>query len=140
MSIEGLPHLLAIADLNAGQISGILEVARKFSKIPPSQSLSILNGTTVVNLFMESSTRTRISFEMAIRRLGGSVLNFTGTSSSLDKGETLLDTAKNILAMQPHCLVVRHSASGAPVFLSRTVKVPILNAGDGFHEHPTQAL
>ena len=141
MNAAGLPNLLSISDLSTDQIWQVLAVARVFSQLDGKKpSLSILNGVTVVNLFMEPSTRTRTSFEMAARRLGGSVLNFTGASSSLYKGETLLDTAKTILAMRPDCLVVRHSASGAPLYLSRTLKVPILNAGDGFHQHPTQAL
>jgi aspartate carbamoyltransferase catalytic subunit len=130
--------LLAISDLTSDQIHRILSIARVFSKDqkPPT----LLSGKTVVNLFMEASTRTRISFEVATRKLGGAVLNFSPGSSSVEKGETLLDTARNILAMKPDCLVVRHSASGAPDFLSKALNVPIVNAGDGFHEHPTQAL
>ena len=136
----GLPNLLSISDLTTEQIWQILAVAQVFSKHPPSKTLSILSGITVVNLFMESSTRTRTSFEVAARRLGGSVLNFASAASSVDKGETLLDTARNIFAMRPDCLVVRHAASGAPIFLSKALKVPILNAGDGLHQHPTQGL
>lgn len=139
----GLPNLLAIADLSSEQIEQTLKISKIFSQISQAtdtQPLSILKGLTVVNLFMEASTRTRVSFEMAARRLGGAVLNFTSSSSSIEKGETLFDTARNILAMRPDCLVVRHSASGAPQSLARALPIPILNAGDGFHQHPTQAL
>src|SRR6185436_1588062 len=109
----GPPSLLAIADLSTEQIWRILSIAKVFSQIQSTSTtppLSILKGQTIVNLFMEASTRTRISFEVAARRLGGAVLNFTPTSSSLEKGETLLDTARNLLAMRPDGFVVRHSA------------------------------
>ena len=99
-----------------------------------------LKGRTVVNLFFESSTRTRSSFELAGRRLGAHVLNFDPQVSSVTKGETLFDTAKNLEAMDPDLLVLRHASAGAPLQLSKIIKIPILNAGDGFHEHPTQAL
>jgi len=99
-----------------------------------------LKGRTVVNLFFESSTRTRSSFELAARRLGGDVLNFTAETSSVTKGETLFDTARNLEAMEPDLLVVRHASAGAPLQLSKMIKVPLINAGDGFHEHPTQAF
>jgi aspartate carbamoyltransferase catalytic subunit len=93
-----------------------------------------------VNLFFEASTRTRTSFELATRAIGGAPLNFVTSSSSVEKGETLIDTAKNIVAMRPHCLVVRHSSAGSPKFLAANVTTPVVNAGDGFHEHPTQGL
>lgn len=134
------PSLLAIADLNPDQIRKILTVARAFSKIPPAQTLPLLSGLTVVNLFIEASTRTRISFEMAARRLGGGVVNFVSAASSLEKGETLLDTTRNLLAMRPSCFVIRHSGAGASMMLAKHVDVSIVNAGDGAHEHPTQAL
>lgn len=99
-----------------------------------------LRGRTVVNLFFEASTRTRSSFELAARRLGAHVLNLSPEGSSVTKGETLFDTARNLEAMDPDLLVLRHASAGAPYQLSKIVKIPIINAGDGFHEHPTQAL
>ena len=104
------------------------------------ESLGLLKGLTIVNLFFENSTRTRTSFELAIRKLEGSALNFAASTSSVQKGETLIDTAKNIEALRAHCLVVRHASSGSPATLSRALKIPVINAGDGFHEHPTQAF
>jgi aspartate carbamoyltransferase catalytic subunit len=102
--------------------------------------VKLLQGKTVVNLFFENSTRTRTSFEMAVRNLGGAVMNFTTSTSSVSKGETLIDTARNIQAMRPHCLIVRHASAGSPGFLARSLEIPVVNAGDGFHEHPTQGL
>lgn len=99
-----------------------------------------LKGRTVINLFFEPSTRTRSSFELAVHRLGGDVLNFSSESSSLSKGETLFDTARNLEAMEPDLLIVRHASAGAPFQLSKILKIPLINAGDGFHEHPTQAF
>ena len=99
-----------------------------------------LRGKTVVNMFFEASTRTRSSFELAARRLGAHVLNLNTETSSVTKGETLFDTARNIEAMEPDLLVLRHASAGAPLQLSKIIKVPLINAGDGFHEHPTQAL
>ena len=99
-----------------------------------------LSGKTVVHLFFEPSTRTRSSFELAAKKLGASVLNFQSESSSVTKGETLLETAKNLEAMDPDLIVLRHSSAGASKLLSERLKIPVLNAGDGFHEHPTQAL
>jgi aspartate carbamoyltransferase catalytic subunit len=107
---------------------------RPIKKVPP------LQGKTIVNLFFESSTRTRISFELAERRLSADVVNFAASGSSVSKGETLKDTARNIEAMKIDMVVIRHSASGAPHFLTRVVKANVINAGDGAHEHPTQAL
>jgi aspartate carbamoyltransferase catalytic subunit len=107
---------------------------RPIKKVPP------LQGKTIVNLFFESSTRTRISFELAERRLSADVVNFTAVGSSVSKGETLKDTARNIEAMKIDMVVIRHASSGAPHFLTRVVKANVINAGDGAHEHPTQAL
>jgi aspartate carbamoyltransferase catalytic subunit len=134
-------NLLGISELEASEIRYLLDAAKKFAtKFRQGKSIPLLQGLTVVNLFFENSTRTRTSFEMATRRLGGSVLNFAAAVSSVQKGETLIDTARNIEAMNPQCLVVRHSSAGSPLILSQNVKVPVVNAGDGFHEHPTQAL
>jgi aspartate carbamoyltransferase catalytic subunit len=134
-------HLLAAADLTEKEIRYFLRVAQAFSEVARgSQSLSLLSGATIVNLFYENSTRTRMSFELATRKLGGGVMNFAASTSSAQKGETLIDTARNIEAMRPSCLVVRHASAGSAHVLSKSVSVPIVNAGDGFHEHPTQAL
>ncbi len=123
-------------------IQTILDTARSFREIleRPIKKVPSLQGVTVVNLFFEGSTRTRISFELAERRLSADVVNFTVTGSSVAKGETLKDTARNIEAMKVDMVVVRHSSSGAAHFLSRVCKSNIINAGDGAHEHPTQAL
>ena len=134
-------HLLGIADLPKSRIEYLLGAAHALreeldsGEIPP-----LLKGKTIINLFFENSTRTRMSFEVATRRLGGSTLGFAASGSSVQKGETLLDTAKNILALNAQCLVVRHSSSGSPLFLAQQLGIPVVNAGDGFHEHPTQAL
>jgi aspartate carbamoyltransferase catalytic subunit len=134
-------HLLSAADLTQEQILHFLDVARLFSKrLKANQTVPLLKGKTIVNLFFENSTRTRTSFEIAIRRLEGGTLNFASTSSSVQKGETLIDTAKNIQAMGPQAIVVRHASAGSPVTLSKVLNIPIVNAGDGFHEHPTQGL
>ena len=138
--------LLAISDLSAEQIQFYLDTSRAFKKYIDSNSqqgepiVPILKGKTIVNLFFEHSTRTRLSFELATRQLGGSVLNFASTSSSLQKGETLIDTARNIMAMKAHCFVIRHASAGTPQYLAQETGLPVVNAGDGFHEHPTQAL
>lgn len=134
-------HLLAAADLSAAEIRGLLDLAKQFSgPAHRGETIPLLQGKTVVNLFFENSTRTRISFELATRRLAGNVLNFAVSTSSVSKGETLIDTAKNIEAMRPHCLVVRHSSAGSPNILARSLDLCVVNAGDGFHEHPTQGL
>lgn len=134
-------HLLSAADLDAAQIRSLLNVAKAFAPhVHKGETIPLLQGKTVVNLFFENSTRTRTSFELATRKLGGGTLNFAASTSSVQKGETLVDTARNIEAMRPHCLVVRHSSAGSPLTLARSVNVPVVNAGDGFHEHPTQAL
>lgn len=136
-----LKHLLAASDLSKSEIREFLSVAKAFAPaIARGDTLPLLQGKTIVNLFFEHSTRTRSSFELAIRKLGGNLLNFNASASSVQKGETLIDTAKNIEAMRPHCLVVRHASAGSPGILASTVSVPVINAGDGFHEHPTQAL
>lgn len=135
--MKPLSHLISAEELETEQIQHILDLARKMSK---AEVPIFLRGKTVVNLFFENSTRTRLSFELAIRRLGGAALNFSSTGSSLSKGETLIDTVRNLEAMQASVLVVRHQSAGSPLFLTRHSKLPVVNAGDGFHEHPTQAL
>jgi aspartate carbamoyltransferase catalytic subunit len=133
--------LLAASELTTNQIRTYLNIAKIFAQACiGNTTLPLLKGQNVVNLFFENSTRTRTSFEMAVRRLEGSVLNFVTTTSSVQKGETLIDTAKNIQALRADCLVVRHSSAGSPLILSHSLKIPIINAGDGFHEHPTQGL
>lgn len=128
-------HLLDIESLAASDIDAVLERAEQASKGEAS-----LAGRTVVNLFFEASTRTRTSFEIAAKRLGANVVNVSSSFSSATKGETLLDTARNIEAMKVDAIVVRHASSGAPHFLARRLGCSIVNAGDGTHEHPTQAL
>ena len=136
-----MKHLLAAADLTESEIRSLLSTAKAFGPLVRNgETIPLLQGKTVVNLFFENSTRTRMSFELATRKLAGNVLNFAASSSSVQKGETLIDTAKNILAMGPHCIVVRHSSAGSPKLLAQEVAVPVVNAGDGFHEHPTQGL
>jgi aspartate carbamoyltransferase catalytic subunit len=136
-----MKHLLAAADLSSEEIRFLLDVAKKMGPtIRADGNIPLLNGKTIVNLFFENSTRTRMSFELAIRKLGASALNFAASTSSLNKGETLIDTAKNMQAMRPHAIVVRHASAGSPLYLSQNVSVPVINAGDGFHEHPTQGL
>lgn len=134
--------LLGIKEMERDEIELILETAKSMEEIMSRDIKKVpsLRGKTVVNLFFEPSTRTRTSFEIAGKRLSADVINFTSTASSVKKGETLLDTARNIEAMKPDILVIRHSASGAPYFLSRKMNVSIVNAGDGKHEHPTQGL
>ena len=135
-------HLLGTKELGLEEIRPILSAARCFSKpLQTSESVpQFLKGMTIVNLFFENSTRTRTSFELATRKLGGSSLNFQSSTSSVNKGETLVDTVRNIEAMKPHCIVVRHPSAGSPAFLADHVKIPIINAGDGFHDNPTQDL
>lgn len=135
-------NLLTAEQLEPSEIRSILDTARLFARVSASGRAvpPLLRGRTVVNLFFESSTRTRTSFELASRKLGAGTLNFASSSSSAQKGETLIDTARNIEAMRPDCIVVRHSSAGSPAVLARAVSVPIVNAGDGFHEHPTQGL
>ncbi len=134
-------NLISSQDMSATDIKRLFQIARIFSpEVKQGKTLPLLRGKTLVNLFFESSTRTRTSFELAIRKLEGSALNFVSIGSSLQKGETLIDTAKNLEAMGPHGLIVRHSSAGSPLILANSLKIPIINAGDGFHEHPTQGL
>jgi aspartate carbamoyltransferase catalytic subunit len=135
-------HLLGIKDLTAQDIDLILSTATQFKEVlqRPIKKVPSLRDVTIVNLFYENSTRTRISFELAERRLSADVINFTTSSSSVAKGETLLDTVNNILAMKVDMVVMRHSATGAPHFLAQHIPAAIVNAGDGINEHPTQAL
>jgi aspartate carbamoyltransferase catalytic subunit len=135
-------HLLGIKDLTPDDIHLIFETADQFIEVinRPIKKVPSLRDTTIVNLFFENSTRTRISFELAEKRLSADVLNFSASASSVSKGETLLDTVNNILAMKVDMVVMRHPAPGAPHYLSNKIKASIVNAGDGTHEHPTQAL
>lgn len=135
-------HLLGIKNLNPADISLILDTAKNFKEVlqRPIKKVPSLRDITIVNLFFENSTRTRISFELAEKRLSADVLNFTASASSVSKGETLLDTVNNILSMKVDMVVMRHSASGAPHFLARHIPAAIINAGDGINEHPTQGL
>lgn len=135
-------HLLGIKDLTATDISLILNTAKEFKEVlqRPIKKVPSLRDVTIVNLFYENSTRTRISFELAEKRLSADTVNFSASGSSVSKGETLLDTVNNILSMKVDMVVMRHSASGAPHFLARHIPAAIINAGDGINEHPTQAL
>jgi len=135
-------HLLGIKDLQLSDIELILSTATQFKEVlqRPIKKVPSLRDTTIVNLFYENSTRTRISFELAEKRLSADTLNFSASGSSVSKGETLLDTVNNILSMKVDMVVMRHSASGAPHFLAKHIPAAIINAGDGINEHPTQAL
>jgi len=135
-------HLLDIESLTAHEITTILDTATAFKAVGERaiKKVPALRGKTVVNLFVEPSTRTRISFELAAQRLSADVINFSAEASSLKKGETLKDTARNLEALNADIIIIRHSATGAPHFLSRFLKSSVVNAGDGAHEHPTQAL
>jgi aspartate carbamoyltransferase catalytic subunit len=135
-------HLLGIRALTLPDIQLILDTATQFKEVlqRPVKKVPTLRDITIVNLFYENSTRTRMSFELAERRLSADVLNFAASSSSAAKGETLLDTVNNILSMKVDVVVMRHSASGAPHFLAKHIPAAIVNAGDGINEHPTQAL
>lgn len=135
-------HLLGIKDLQLRDIELILSTATQFKEVlqRPIKKVPSLRDTTIVNLFYENSTRTRISFELAEKRLSADTLNFSSSGSSVSKGETLLDTVNNILSMKVDMVVLRHSASGAPYFLAKHIPAAIINAGDGINEHPTQAL
>ena len=134
--------LLGIEHLDRAEIEAILDRARAFQPGPnePFRRLDVLRGRMVVNLFFESSTRTRTSFEIAAKRLGADTISITASASSVSKGESLVDTLNTLGAMRPDAIVMRHAASGAPHFLARYLPTPIINAGDGTHEHPTQAL
>src|SRR4029077_7352333 len=135
-------HLLGIRDLHPQDIQLILDTAAQFKEVlqRPIKKVRALRDVTIVNLFYENSTRTRISFELAEKRLSADTLNFSASGSSVSKGETLLDTVNNILSMKVDMVGMRHSASGAPHFLAKHIPAAIINAGDGINEHPTQAL
>ncbi len=135
-------HLLGLDGVSADDITQILDTADSFREVleRPIKKVPTLQGKTIVNLFFESSTRTRISFELAERRLSADVVNFSADASSVRKGETLKDTARNLEVMKIDMVVIRHAAAGAPHFLSRVLDAAVINAGDGAHEHPTQAL
>lgn len=135
-------HLLGIEPLDRGDILRILDLADSLMEIidRPIKRVPTLRGKTLINYFVESSTRTRTSFEIAGKRLSADVINLSESGSSAAKGETLLDTARNLDAMRPDVIAIRHSSSGAPHFIAQHVKCSVINAGDGMHEHPTQAL
>ncbi len=135
-------HLLGIADLSAEDITQILDLAETLRGINerPIKKVPTLRGRTVINLFLENSTRTRTSFEIAGKRMSADTINISGSGSSASKGETMLDTARNLMAMNPDVIIIRHRASGAPALIAKHVRCAVINAGDGTHEHPTQAL
>lgn len=135
-------HLLGLEELSGGEILDILDTSRSFRQVldRPIKRVPALQGVTACNAFFESSTRTRLSFELAEKRLSADSINFASTGSSVAKGETLRDTMLNIQAMRVDIVVIRHGASGAPQFLARNIDAHVINAGDGFHEHPTQGL
>jgi aspartate carbamoyltransferase catalytic subunit len=139
---ERLRDLLSIEELTAEQIAFLLDESKPFQEFQryPLKKLATLRGKTVGLAFFEASTRTRISFGTAASRLGADTMNLQAESSSLKKGESLLDTARTLDAMKPDCIVMRHSSSGAADFVARHLEIPVINAGDGTHEHPTQAL
>jgi aspartate carbamoyltransferase catalytic subunit len=138
----GGPHLLGLEGMSGEEILHVLDTAKSFVEISERdiKKVPVLRGKTVVHLFYEPSTRTRTSFEIAAKRLSADTINISASTSSVQKGETLADTARNLEAMRPDAIVIRHPASGAPHLLARYVSCPIVNAGDGTHEHPTQAL
>ncbi len=135
-------HLLGIEGLSREDILGVLAQAKVFKEVlrRPIKKVPALRGKTVINLFFEASTRTRSSFEIAAKVLSADAVNWTSSGSSVSKGETLVDTAKNLEAMRPDLLVIRHASSGAPHMVARNVRCAVINAGDGAHEHPSQAL
>jgi aspartate carbamoyltransferase catalytic subunit len=142
MSKLSVKHLLGIKDLTADDIQLIFDTADNFKDVinRPIKKVPSLRDITVANMFFENSTRTKLSFELAEKRLSADVINFSSSGSSVKKGETLIDTVNNILAMKVDMVVMRHPDPGAAIFLSKHVKATIINAGDGTHEHPTQAL
>ncbi|HYI78823.1 MAG TPA: aspartate carbamoyltransferase catalytic subunit [Chryseolinea sp.] len=142
MSKLSQKHLLGIKDITRDDIELIFETADNFKDIinRPIKKVPSLRDVTIANVFFENSTRTRLSFELAQKRLSADVINFSASNSSVKKGETLLDTVNNILAMKVDMIVMRHASVGAPHFLAKHIKANIINAGDGTHEHPTQAL
>lgn len=142
MSKLSQKHLLGIKDITREDIELIFETADNFKQVinRPIKKVPSLRDVTIANVFFENSTRTRLSFELAQKRLSADVINFSASNSSVKKGETLIDTVNNILAMKVDMIVMRHASAGAPHFLSRHISANIVNAGDGTHEHPTQAL
>ena len=142
MSTLSVKHLLGIKNLQKEDIDLIFKTADNFKEVinRPIRKVPSLRDITIANLFFENSTRTRLSFELAEKRLSADTLNFSAASSSVKKGETLIDTVNNILAMKVDMIVMRHPDAGASTFLANHIDVPIVNAGDGAHEHPTQAL
>jgi len=140
--IEPLKDLIAIRDLSREQVDDLLDTARELLPIARRERASVptLRGRIVCNLFLEDSTRTRLSFDLAAKRLSADVVNFTAEGTSVKKGESLLDTAQTLMALGVDLVVLRTSSAGAPVQLAREVEIPVLNAGDGWHQHPTQAL
>ena len=142
MSQLSTKHLLGIKNITENDVQLILETAANFKEVinRPIKKVPSLRDITIANIFFENSTRTRLSFELAEKRLSADVVNFSSSNSSVKKGETLVDTVNNILSMKVDMVVMRHSSPGSPHFLSRNVKANIVNAGDGTHEHPTQAL
>jgi len=139
---EPLSDLIAIRDLSRAQVDDLLDTARDMLPIARRERASVptLRGRIVCNLFLEDSTRTRLSFDLAAKRLSADVVNFTAEGTSVNKGESLLDTAQTLMALGVDLVVLRTSSAGAPVQLAREVEIPVLNAGDGWHQHPTQAL
>jgi aspartate carbamoyltransferase catalytic subunit len=135
-------HLVSIADLDAADITRILDHGERYRALAdePVKKLTALRGRTIINVFFENSTRTRTSFELAAKRLSAEAINIAASGSSAAKGETLLDTGRNLLAMHPDAIVIRHQYGGAPAMLAKALDCAIINAGDGVHEHPTQAL
>lgn len=135
-------HILGIEELSASDIGFILDTAESFKEISqrPIKKVPTLRGKTVIHLFFEPSTRTRLSFEIAAKRMSADTFNISASTSSAIKGETLIDTAKNLTSMNPDIIVIRHSSSGSPHLLARHIKASVINAGDGTHEHPSQSL
>src|SRR5919108_2314872 len=140
MSVFPHRHILGIETLSAADVVTILDLGERFLEIAtrPIKKVPTLRGKTVINLFLEPSTRTRTSFEIAAKRLSADAVNISGAASSTTKGETLMDTARNLDAMSPDVVVVRHAQAGAAVMLSQALRTSVVNAGDGAHEHPTQ--
>src|SRR5688500_9656748 len=142
MSKLSQKHLLGIKDITRDDIELIFETADNFKEVinRPIKKVPSLRDVTIANIFFENSTRTRLSFELAEKRLSADVVNFSASTSSVKKGETLLDTVNNILAMKLDMILMRHASPGAAHYLSKNIQASIINAGDGTHEHPTQAL
>ena len=141
-NVMAFKNLLGLEGLAAEELLHLLDTAASFKEISERdiKKVPTLRGKTIINLFFEASTRTRTSFEIAAKRLSADAVNVSGSTSSTSKGETLADTARNLAAMRPDAIVMRHAASGAPHFVQRHVACPVINAGDGTHEHPTQGL